>query len=58
LSEGKWFVINDRGKEVRDSRGKSKTEATEAACTQLNMLHGGNRPWDYWQKQGYKLRRG
>lgn len=53
----KWYVVNEKNKEVRGTRATSKDEATRLLAINLNMLHGGNRPWDYWHKQGYKVRR-
>lgn len=36
---------------------KSKQEATDAACLKLVMLTGEDKPWPYWEKKGYRLRR-
>lgn len=56
-SHGKWFVVDKSKKEVRGTRAASKEEATRLLSTNLNMIHGGNKPWEYWQKQGYKVRK-
>ncbi len=56
-TKAKWYVVNEKNKEVRGTRGHSKEEATELLAVNMNMLHGGNRPWDYWHKQGFKVRR-
>lgn len=54
---GKWYVVNSENSEIQGTRGESKQEATDNICVQLNMLHGLNCDWSYWQKRGYKVRK-
>jgi hypothetical protein len=53
----KWFVVNSERNEVQGTRGNSKEESTDALSIQMNMLHGTNNDWSYWQKRGYKVRK-
>lgn len=54
----KWYVTQPHDKkEIPETRGKSKQEAQELFLLRIGMLKGLHQPWDWWEKQGYKIRR-
>lgn len=56
---GKWFVTKPYSRdEITDTRGSSKGEAQEEFLIRQSMLTGLHKPWIWWEKQGYRVRRG
>ena len=55
----KWFVTHPGSKkEVPETRGESKDVAQQRFIIRQAMLRGEEQPWVFWEKQGYKVRRG
>ena len=56
--EGKWYVTEPNSQdEVYGSRGQSKEKA-QFAFTQLMVENTGeDKPWVWWEKRGYRVRR-
>jgi hypothetical protein len=55
----KWFVSEpSSNEEVPATRGKSKTEAQECFMKRQKGMTGEEKPWVWWEKQGYRVRKG
>jgi hypothetical protein len=56
---GKWYVTGpNSNEEIPATRGKSKAQAQEAFIRRQAGLEGIQQPWVWWEKQGFKVRRG
>jgi hypothetical protein len=56
--EDKWYVTEPSSKsEIYGTRGESKEKA-QLAFTQMQiMATGEDKPWVWWEKRGYRVRR-
>ncbi len=55
----RWFVTQPGSKkEVPETRGDSKEDSQQKLILRQAMLRGEEKPWVFWEKRGYRVRRG
>ena len=52
----RWVVVNPINNSELSS-GRSKNEAAMAFVTYMKESRGVEKPWVWWEKRGYRLRR-
>ena len=58
-AEGRWFVTKPYSHdELMGTRGTSKEKAQNEFLIQQSMLTGQHKPWVWWEKKGYRVRKG
>ena len=53
----RWTIVSADGSVISGTESRSKGEATRALEGRMLAVIGISKPWDYWKKRGFKIRR-
>ena len=53
----KWFVTDKENNVVSSTQGTSKQQARDKFTEKMKEVRDEFKPWDFWVKKGFKLRR-